>query len=179
MKGNKGITLIALVITIIVLLILAGVSIAMLTGENSILGRASQASAENQLGAANDAVSLHVADKVAEFYEEAYTKNNTTALTKGLDDYLAQSTTGVTVSGLSGKIDNDNIKSGVTVKDNKDAIEVKTETVTATNTLKITYIILRLQDNSGVYTSVGTVTNGKVEWKIYKPSDTIPSTVGA
>ena len=40
MKGNKGITLIALVITIIVLLILAGVSIAMLSGENSILRRA-------------------------------------------------------------------------------------------------------------------------------------------
>lgn len=33
-KGNKGITLIALVVTIIVLLILAGVSINMLTGEN-------------------------------------------------------------------------------------------------------------------------------------------------
>ena len=33
-KQGKGITLIALVITIIVLLILAGVSIAMLTGEN-------------------------------------------------------------------------------------------------------------------------------------------------
>ena len=33
-KGNYGITLIALVITIIVLLILAGVSIATLTGEN-------------------------------------------------------------------------------------------------------------------------------------------------
>ena len=32
--NQKGITLIALVITIIVLLILAGVSIAMLTGEN-------------------------------------------------------------------------------------------------------------------------------------------------
>lgn len=40
MKNNKGITLIALVITIIVLLILAGVSIAMLTGENGILTRA-------------------------------------------------------------------------------------------------------------------------------------------
>ena len=39
-KGNKkeeGITLIALVITIIILLILAGVSIAMLTGNNGIL----------------------------------------------------------------------------------------------------------------------------------------------
>ena len=34
---QKGITLIALVITIIVLLILAGVSIATLTGENGIL----------------------------------------------------------------------------------------------------------------------------------------------
>ena len=33
-KKNKGITLIALVVTIIVLLILAGISIAMLTGQN-------------------------------------------------------------------------------------------------------------------------------------------------
>ena len=40
---NKGITLIALVITIIVLLILAGISISMLTGENGILNRASEA----------------------------------------------------------------------------------------------------------------------------------------
>ena len=39
--NNKGITLIALVITIIVLLILAGVSIAMLTGQNGILTQAS------------------------------------------------------------------------------------------------------------------------------------------
>ena len=40
MRNQKGITLIALVITIIVLLILAGVSIAMLTGQNGILTRA-------------------------------------------------------------------------------------------------------------------------------------------
>ena len=36
-EKQKGITLIALVITIIVLLILAGVSIAMLTGDNGCL----------------------------------------------------------------------------------------------------------------------------------------------
>ena len=36
-KENRGITLIALVITIIVLLILAGISIATLTGENGVL----------------------------------------------------------------------------------------------------------------------------------------------
>ena len=42
-RTNKGITLIALVITIIVLLILAGVSIATLTGENGILTKANTA----------------------------------------------------------------------------------------------------------------------------------------
>ena len=43
MKQSKGITLIALVITIIVLLILAGVAIATLTGDNGILTKAVQA----------------------------------------------------------------------------------------------------------------------------------------
>ena len=42
-KNIKGITLIALVVTIIVLLILAGVSIAMLTGENGIITQAQNA----------------------------------------------------------------------------------------------------------------------------------------
>lgn len=42
-RKDKGITLIALIVTIIVLLILAGVSIAMLTGENGILTQASNA----------------------------------------------------------------------------------------------------------------------------------------
>ena len=46
MKEQKGITLIALVITIIVLLILAGVSIAMLTGENGILTKATTSKTE-------------------------------------------------------------------------------------------------------------------------------------
>ena len=43
LKRNKGITLIALVVTIIVLLILAGISISMLTGQNGILNRAQEA----------------------------------------------------------------------------------------------------------------------------------------
>lgn len=42
-RKKDGITLIALVITIIVLLILAGISISMLSGDNSILSRAGQA----------------------------------------------------------------------------------------------------------------------------------------
>ena len=47
---NKGITLIALVITIIVLLILAAVSIATLTGENGILTRANESKTETEIG---------------------------------------------------------------------------------------------------------------------------------
>ena len=42
-KNTKGITLIALVVTIIILLILAGVSIAMLTGNNGVLTQAKSA----------------------------------------------------------------------------------------------------------------------------------------
>ena len=42
-KNTRGITLIALVITIIVLLILAGITIAALSGDNGILKRAAEA----------------------------------------------------------------------------------------------------------------------------------------
>ena len=47
-KEQKGVTLIALVITIIVLLILAGVSIAFLTGENGILTRVQSTKTQNE-----------------------------------------------------------------------------------------------------------------------------------
>lgn len=47
MNKERGITLIALVITIIVLLILAGITISMLTGENGILNKASKAKEEH------------------------------------------------------------------------------------------------------------------------------------
>lgn len=57
-KLNKGITLIALVITIIVLLILAGVSIAMLTGENGILSQAQKAGEQTDIGKEKEDISL-------------------------------------------------------------------------------------------------------------------------
>ena len=52
MKKQRGITLIALVITIIVLLILAGVSISMVVGENGIVSKATDAKEKTQ--SAND-----------------------------------------------------------------------------------------------------------------------------
>ena len=62
--NNKGITLIALVITIIVLLILAGVSIAMLTGQNGILTQASNAK--------SDTAKAEIAEKVNMAVQAAY-----------------------------------------------------------------------------------------------------------
>ena len=73
MKGNKGITLIALVITIIVLLILAGVSIAMLTGDNSLLGNAQRTGPYNDIGAAKDEIGLVYNSAMQQFYEQKYT----------------------------------------------------------------------------------------------------------
>lgn len=60
MKQDKGITLIALVITIIILLILAGISIAMLTGENGILTKATQASEKYKIETAREKIQLAV-----------------------------------------------------------------------------------------------------------------------
>ena len=60
LKRNKGITLIALVITIIVLLILAGVSIAMLTGQNGILTQAQNASTQTEIAEAKEQAQMDI-----------------------------------------------------------------------------------------------------------------------
>ncbi len=57
-EKNEGITLIALVITIIVLLILAGVSISMLTGQNGILNRAQEAKEKTEIAQKDENVKL-------------------------------------------------------------------------------------------------------------------------
>ena len=58
MKQNKGVTLIALVITIVVLLILAGTTIAMLTGDNGIIARAAKAKEETDKAASEEEAGL-------------------------------------------------------------------------------------------------------------------------
>ena len=72
-KTNKGITLIALVITIIVLLILAGVSIAMLTGDNGILTQAGNAQTQTRDAEIKEAISLAVSTINADLADEIST----------------------------------------------------------------------------------------------------------
>ena len=66
LKRTKGITLIALVITIIVLLILAGVTIATLTGDNGILTKAQNAKTQNDKATVKEKVDLAIAASLDE-----------------------------------------------------------------------------------------------------------------
>ena len=90
LKNNKGITLIALVITIIVLLILAGVSIAMVTGQNGILNQASRAGAETQVAEAREMAGLDVSTLISDYYEQKYVKNNTTVRGQEVNEYVEE-----------------------------------------------------------------------------------------
>ena len=67
-KNKGGITLIALVVTIIVLLILAGISISMLTGQNGILKRASEAKEKTELAQKEENVTLSNYEKIIDKY---------------------------------------------------------------------------------------------------------------
>lgn len=135
--NNKGITLIALVITIIVLLILAGVSIAMLTGDNGMLTKASDAKIVNEIGARKDLVNLAAAEGISDFYESEYVSKDDsltdieTAVIKRVKA-RCETTTGeytITVDEEAGTVtiattieDKTNLKSVGTIKDKKGAI---------------------------------------------------------
>lgn len=60
LKNEKGITLVALVITIIVLLILAGVTLSMVMGDSGIFGKANSAKEQTQLSNAEEIIKLAV-----------------------------------------------------------------------------------------------------------------------
>ena len=94
MRNQKGITLIALVITIIVLLILAGVSIAMLTGSNGVLTKATTAKSETAVAEIKEQVTL----AMNEILMNANDTTNTTAESAAYPKTL-------TVANIAAKID--------------------------------------------------------------------------
>ena len=79
-KQRQGITLIALVVTIIVLLILAGISIAMLTGQNGILNRATEAKNTTGTAQVDEQVKLSVAEALSNGLGTITEENLTKAL---------------------------------------------------------------------------------------------------
>lgn len=90
-KKQKGITLVALVVTIIVLLILAGVSLSLVAGENGILGRATTAVDKNKIETAKEQVGLLITDKITQFYEEKYVNKTAEGIdSKKAGDYIKE-----------------------------------------------------------------------------------------
>lgn len=101
LKENKGVTLVALVITIIVLLILAGVTLSMVVGNNGLFQRAKDSDAAMAAATAVEKVSLAVADAQAGSYaddkefadaDEVVTDVNS-SLSKEGDGYTLDTTT--------------------------------------------------------------------------------------
>ena len=72
-KKQRGITLIALVVTIIVLLILAGVSVSMLTGQNGILTNAAKAKENTEAASDLEFLQTKAYEAVTNYYVKGQT----------------------------------------------------------------------------------------------------------
>lgn len=79
LKSNKGVTLVALVITIIVLLILAGVSISLVVGDNGVLSNATNAADKTNQASVESAVGLAISSAQTQFLSDKYSGNGTNA----------------------------------------------------------------------------------------------------
>ena len=88
---DKGVTLIALVVTIIVLLILAGVSINMLTGQNGILKRATEAKNTTEVASEKEGIQMAVA--TSQMASDNYTSIKKDGLQSELNSYFGKEKT--------------------------------------------------------------------------------------
>ena len=111
LKEKKGITLIALVITIIVMLILAAISISMLSGDNSILKRAGEAKENTDSSGLKEQVQMSTL--------AALSNGNGQIKDNALRAEIKKSISGVTDSDITG-----NEKNGWQVKVNNKAFAI-------------------------------------------------------
>ena len=85
-KGQRDITLVALVVTIVVLLILAGITIALVFAQNGVVGKAQEAAKESNKGTIADNIQGYVVSKQMEALqsnaEQDITADLKAALTK-------------------------------------------------------------------------------------------------
>ena len=164
-KNARGITLIALVITIIVLLILAGVTINALSGENGILKRATQAKSKTGRANALEQINLAIITARTEglgqvdktVLRDEITKAGMTVKTDGddlpyevvSDKYIFRINEDYTVEEISGI--------GLSKKELK-LFNGQSETITATLTEGVTGTITWESADK----NVATVENGKI-----------------
>ena len=90
-KGQGGITLVALVVTIVVLLILAGITIALVFAQNGVVGKAQEAAKDSQKGTIADNIQGFIVSKQMEVIQTG----------KALDDVTADLKAALTKVGIA------------------------------------------------------------------------------
>ncbi|MBR3002353.1 MAG: hypothetical protein IKF38_02140, partial [Clostridia bacterium] len=138
--STAGITLIALVITVIVLLILAGVSISAITGNESAMEKAKQAKTANEKADELDTLKLAVVEAVSRGLTGTVTQENLQAALNGVSGFSMTSNGDgtFTVTGSKGEYtvtENGSVtrKNGLTLNTRSLSVtEGSTGTITAT-----------------------------------------------
>ena len=176
LKERNGITLIALVITIIVLLILAGVVIATLTGDNGILGKAKTAKTTNDEEKAKEQINIAVMGsygKDGELNYDDLTKNLRQIGIKGLPKEASYPLK-VTLDGVKATIkENGEVEFGKTIEvgdyvDYDPTLGANASDLTYTSTADKTGADSNQEFNVSTYKSAGYgwrilgVSNGKI-----------------
>ena len=164
-RNARGITLIALVITIIVLLILAGVTIAALSGDNGILKRATQAKTKTGKENAEEQIKLAIMTATTEglgvpdkaVLRSELTKAGFVVKTDG-DDLPWEVVSGKNIFTINEDYTIDTISGiGLSKKEVK-LLKGQTETITVTLTEGVSGTITWESSN----TNVATVANGTI-----------------
>ena len=178
MKNKQnGITLIALIITIIVLLILAGVTISMIVGENGILNQA----VESSIATENATVYEQLQLKVADYQMEEVTDNVEENILERLkEDGYVNSDNTVNVDVL---IPNNDLKRGKGSLETGDVyvLEPRTDSVasgsrvaelegiTTGETTEVSYHLMYYKENKEEEKNLGKIFDTKEEM-VYEPT---------
>ena len=169
MRNQKGITLVALVITIIVLLILAAVTIAALGGSNGILTNASNSQVQNELGEAKDLINLAANEGVNEYYTTTAEDSNVTVGEKEIKNNV-QAHVLQKISAVANTLTSDH---GMTVlyKKGSGAASTTLPTVSANPTDAITIQVVSQNKKAAIETTLST----KGELAKWSNMATVPS----
>lgn len=145
-KEQKGITLIALVITIIVLLILAGVSIAMISGQDGIATKAQRSVVVTAFSDAKSNITTEASDYLATYYDVKYA-GSAGGSTETIGDISAG-------DYIQGKLEND--KADIYAKGITLVIGTK-DTTDGSYTLTLKYTDESEPEQTGKLTSTGSI----------------------
>ena len=165
-KQVKGITLIALVVTIIVLLILAGVAISLTIGQNGIFTRAQTAVVLNENASVYEQLQL----KVADYQMEAIESGSGTAILERLKtDGYVNADNSVNVTNLMGRrmqIGNGSIEEGdVYVLEQR---QITASSVTSDSTENMDYYLIYYGENNSTSTNLGLAFAGNTKDSLEK-----------